>query len=339
MVISDSGIDIIQEIGKGKSSGVYLLYGEEPFLRDETASKLADSLLEASIREFNLAIIDGASASLQDMINAVMALPVFSERRVTIIKEFDKLGATDAERLLKAASHMSSANILLLLAGPGPIREGTRKAVSKIGRVIEFKKLYEGEATSWLVRRAGSLGLKLSYPLAHKMVDSLGCDLRLLATELDKLATYLGKLSTRRVITSEEIEAIVAKSIGTTVFDLVDAIGKRDSVQALERLRSLISMKEEPIKILGGIVWQMRSVLQAKLLQQKKMPVQKMAAAMGKSLFATRKCLAQARNFMPIELENAIHAAFHCDLEIKTGSIPPQMALEKLVIALCSRSK
>ncbi|HHY47018.1 MAG TPA: hypothetical protein GX506_06945 [Firmicutes bacterium] len=346
---------VIRDIRQKGLRGLYLLCGEETFLRDRALSQLVDEALAPELREFNLAVLDAESCPVEEIINAMMASPVFAPRRVSIVKSFDSLKAAGQAQVLKAASRMPKANVVFLLAGP--VSDSTMKAASKAGRVVEFKPLYEGEAVKWVVRRGEQLGLRIGYPVAHHIVASCGCDLRLLATELDKLATYVGgqpregesagkgpgregdrHLTNARHptnVTIDQVDLIIGKSAEVTVFDLVEAIGMRDARKALEELKFLMDRKEDPVKITGSIAWQVRTVLQSKLLRLKNLPAQGIANEMKKPLFVVRKYLAQAQNFSLEELENAIHLVLRCDLDIKAGQIPARVALERLIISLC----
>ncbi len=79
--------NIIKEIQAGKVRPVYLLCGEEQFLVESTLKQMLENLLLPETRDFNLTHLDGAEASVREILSAVEVYPVMADWRVVIVSE------------------------------------------------------------------------------------------------------------------------------------------------------------------------------------------------------------------------------------------------------------
>jgi len=79
--------DILTQISENNISPIYLLYGEEDFLIDETLSQMIELLVPGETRDFNLEIYDGLDVSVEEIITSAETYPVMSDKRVIVVKE------------------------------------------------------------------------------------------------------------------------------------------------------------------------------------------------------------------------------------------------------------
>ncbi len=82
---------------------VYLFYGEEDFLIDECIHAVIENTIDAEARAFNLDVMDGSKADAKDVVAHASSFPMMGSRRVVVVKEFEKLAATDTEKEILAA--------------------------------------------------------------------------------------------------------------------------------------------------------------------------------------------------------------------------------------------
>jgi DNA polymerase-3 subunit delta len=95
---------------------------------------------------------------------------------------------------------------------------------------------------------------------AEDLAEFVGGDLQRLRTEIEKLLTYAG---TRRLITRQDIATMVVSEKGTTVWALADLLAQRQAGKALEFLNRLLRDGDEPLMILGAIIWMYRKLIEA----------------------------------------------------------------------------
>jgi DNA polymerase III subunit delta len=161
------------------------------------------------------------------------------------------------------------------------------------------------------------------------LANFIGNNLRLLANELDKLATYVGKGGT---IKGEDIRLLSAQVQEARIFDLTDALAQRKSKQALNILHDLLADGEPPIKLISTIISQVRSLLLVKELAQKGMRSGQVASTLGMAPFIAEKCLRQVGNFTTAQLEATYHQLLATDAALKRSRLSPEMALDLLVL-------
>jgi DNA polymerase-3 subunit delta len=187
------------------------------------------------------------------------------------------------------------------------------------------------------------------------LVQLAGEDTRQLESELDKLSLYVGEGNT---VTIEDVRAIVPLSRAGIIFEVGNAIARRDLRRALELLRTLIYQGQNPVGILlGAIVPRVRSLLLAAdvVASHPKIPRGNYSAFVGaldrlpadQTAHLPRKkdgsgingypiflALAEAQRFTMQELRDALQACLAANLKLVTTAIDSQLVLERLVIGM-----
>ena len=207
------------------------------------------------------------------------------------------------------------------------------KAAERHGKVIQSTLPKGAAVESWIVKRAKSIGADIKPEAAALLANFIGNQLRLLANELDKLATYVGNGAT---IDVEDVRRLSAQVQEARVFDLTDALAQRKRKEALALLHDLLADGEPPLKLISTITTQVRSLLLVKELSQKGMRAAQIAAAVGIAPFVAEKALRQVGRFTPDQLEEAYRQLLATDAALKRSRMAPEMALDLLVVAFGS---
>lgn len=203
------------------------------------------------------------------------------------------------------------------------------KAALAHGRVIA-SILPKGVALeSWIKKRAKASGVTIHPEAATLLANFTGSQLRLLANELDKLATYVGEGGT---ITENDVRKLSAQVQEARIFDLTDALAQRNRKQALDILHDLLADGEPPLKLISTITSQVRSLLLVKELAQKGMSSAQIASTIGIAPFVAEKTLRQVGNFTLSQLEDAYRQLLATDAALKRSRMTAEMALDLLVV-------
>jgi len=203
------------------------------------------------------------------------------------------------------------------------------KAAEECGKVIQCT-LPKGVAIeNWINRRATSLGVKIATDATTILANFIGNQLRLLANELEKLATYVGPGST---ITVEDVRLLSTQVQEARVFDLTDALARRNRTQALDILHDLLAGGEPPLKLISTITSQVRSLLLVKELADNGLRLSQIVSATGMAPFVAEKALRQIGRFSPAQLEGAYRELLSTDAALKRSRLTPDMALDLLVV-------
>lgn len=339
--------DVAADVRSGKLKPVYLLYGEEGYLRDEAARTIAGACLTPDTRDFNYAVFRAGEADLASVVAAFMSPPVFAERRVVVLRGFDELSADEQRALAGSLRRMPRTSVVVLVAEAADERTSACRAIAEIGRVVRYRCLYESEAAAWLARHAREHGVDLSREARDHLVRTLGTSAARLAEAIEKARNYAGMGAAgpgptgdgTRALQKVTLDDVMAASAGEPalgIFDLVDAIGQRDAAKAVAAARRLLSFGEPPVRILAMISRQVRLILQTKILQAEGATLKRIADSARLQDSMVRKYLAQGRNFELEELEDAFAALAGADVDLKTSAAPEGVVLERLIVHLCT---
>jgi DNA polymerase-3 subunit delta len=203
------------------------------------------------------------------------------------------------------------------------------KAAEEHGKVIQCTLPRGAAVESWINKRATSLGVKISSDATTILANFIGNQLRLLANELDKLATYVGPGATIRF---EDVRLLSTQVQEARIFDLTDALAQRNRKQALDILHDLLSDGEPPLKLISTITSQVRSLLLVKELADDGLRVSQIVSATGMAPFVAEKALRQIGKFSTAQLEGAYHELLSTDAALKRSRLTPDLALDLLVV-------
>lgn len=219
---------IIGKISKREFSPVYFLHGEEAFFIDTIVDKLQNSILTEQEREFNQMLFYGKDAIPQSIVSTARQYPMMAEKRVVILKE-----AQQMKELTELESYISKpiASTVLVIAYKGKkldMRSKFAKALKKNALIFESKKLYENQVSAWIMNYSKSIGLNLTNGASGLITILLGTDLSKIENELNKLKIAV---DTSKPIDVDEIKNNIGLSREYNVFELNNALGKKDIVK------------------------------------------------------------------------------------------------------------
>ncbi len=342
----------------------YLLHGDDEFTSREQLRKLR----QQGDFGYNQDSYSGAEIDLTTLLITTTTMPFLSEQRLVVIeglpkrkrgetspssessvetaestakgakskrsKKSAKSGpptrATFEKTLAEHVATMPETTILILLVDE--VIEGANpllKAAEKHGKVIQSSVPKGNALESWITKRAKNLHVKIMPDAVTLLANFIGGNLRLLANELDKLATFVGPDGT---IKDEDVRRLSAHVQEARIFDLTDALAQRNRKQALNILHDLLSDGEPPLKLISTITSQVRSLILVKELAQKGMRSPQIASTVGMPPFVAEKAIRQIGNFSTAQLEGTYRQLLATDAALKRSRMTPELALDLLVV-------
>ena len=314
---------------------IYFLYGKERFYQTEILRAIERKLITPDNRDFNLETFEAKTSSLQDWLGATQTLSFLGGTKLVIVRNLDQasLPAKEAEPLLDYLADPAPDICLVLTADQADRKKNIFKALTKIAGAVHLEAPSEGQLALWIKKRAQGLGYTLSGEAARLIVERIGQKPGILATELDKVLTYAGENSN---VTEKDVAKVVGAIRMENVFALTEALKEKNTEKALALLRNQLEHGEEPVKILGMVAWQLRTIWEVKSYQDKKIPAGKIAQEMGAKPFMIEKAMRHTKNFSVAQLKRGFENLFQADRELKTTGKDPEGVLETLVLRLCS---
>ncbi len=325
-----------QELDKQLKAGsllpVYFFYGEEPFLVERAARRVVERAVDPAMKDFNLNIYYGAECKETEILDTAQTLPMFSDRRVVVVRQADKLPAATQEQLLGYLNNPCPETCLLFQAAKPDLRRKFFAELKKQPGTLEFKKLYDNKLGPFISAEAQSQGKRIDGAGAELLAFMVGNNLQELVSQVEKAALYVGS---RAVIGVEDIKAIVSQSKSFTAFELARFMGEKNLPKALATLQSMLQNGEEAIMVLGALASHFRRLWRVReLLDQKLSP-----ADIGKQLkihqFFLNEQITQARKYAVPELATLFERLYQGDVGLKTGGQAATI-LQGLVYDACS---
>ncbi|HEY0756163.1 MAG TPA: DNA polymerase III subunit delta [Ktedonobacteraceae bacterium] len=203
------------------------------------------------------------------------------------------------------------------------------KAAEAHGKALQATLPKGAALESWIKRRAQSCDVKISGEAVTMLADFIGNQLRLLANELEKLATYVGAGKT---IEASHVRLLSTQVQEARIFDLTDALAGRNRALALNLLHDLLSDGLHPLAILPTITSQVRNLLLVKELATSGLRAQQIASALGSPPFLVEKALRNIGKFSTKQLDHTYHQLLETDAALKRSRLTPEMALDLLIV-------
>src|SRR4051812_22529045 len=211
--------------------------------------------------------------------------------------------------------------------------ERVRKYFSAIRDVVEFRRFSPAEARAEVDRIAKNSGIQIDAAASQVLVDALASDMGRIAVELEKLALY-GK-----PITAADLALLVPDARQSTIFALVDELGRKDRSASLEALDALVREGEYLPLALSFLATQFRMALVAKESNLRGAgQIQGHFQKSGVQMWGSRaeQVSQTAAKFSRQQLERGLTLIFHADRDLRSARPDDRTVLENFVVNLCS---
>jgi len=294
-------------------------------------------LLPEGLEEFNHKYFEGRNIDLTELSDAVDALPVFSERTLVEVRDFDFYNAGEEvrTRLEAIVSDIPDYCCLVFFFSDPEFKPlaTTRihHIISKVGASVEFESQDEADLIPWLARRFAALGHSIDRAEAQYMLFLCGDSMTNLVGEVEKIAAY-AKL---KRITKADIDAVGTPEVSARVFDMTDAIAKGDFDRAAGVMAGLLELREHPIKLLAIISKQLRQLYYARLcLENGKDASYLKELCEMKSAYPAKLLMENARKVSLGWCENAVRLAAETDYLMKSDATDDEELLKIMLMKL-----
>ncbi|MGB2868438.1 MAG: DNA polymerase III subunit delta [Bacteroidota bacterium] len=325
--------DFQKTLAGSRFAPVYLFYGEEDFLIEECVNTIVAKSVDESTKGFNLDVVYGSKADVKDVIAHASSFPMMSEKRVVVVKEFEKLvsGETAKEIFSAYVDKPLDSTLLLLVSEDPDFRRKPFTDLKKKAEVVACQRLYDNQVPAWISARLEKLGKASDAEAARLLHAYVGNSLRALQNEIDKLLIFIGD---RKEISVEDVAAVVGATKGFTVFDLQNAVGRKDMKEATNILERMLESGESPQLIIIMLTRFFLQLYKLSELQQKHVSEGEMASELRISPFYLRSYKEFQSAFSSRHLEEGMKALCQADAELKSTSHDAHSVLTLLLYSL-----
>ncbi len=318
--------EINSDIKEKSFRHVYLLCGDEDYLRQQFTSRLKDAIAGAD--EMNCSVFQGNSADIDDIIATAGTLPFFSERRLIILDEcgFFKKSSPRIQELVE-----KTPDYLYLIFTEKSVEATSKlyKAIDKAGLVARMTTPSESSLRQWTQMQFKAAGKSIEPGAVSQLIEMTGSTMGLLKGEIDKLISYCADAP---VVRCEDVLAVSAVVADSSIFTLIDYIGKKNQKRALTCYREMLMQNVSASYILTRMEVQFTGILGVMEGRAAGDTPEKLARKLKAAPFQIRKYTEQSANFSRQKVEEILTSCALMDEKIKTGRIKDNIAVEMLII-------
>ena len=373
--------EFVRKYNKTNNFPFYIISGNEYFLKKQAITEIksrffSDGGVEQGLIEFNSGntgmnftgnqtegnnVKKAKSSTLfNDVIDEVKTSPMFGKHKLVIVESADSFLEKCQEKILEYIKNPFGVNYLILDVLSIDKRTRLAKAMDgKHGILIECDKLYDrpapwemkkpeydSELTRWIVMHAGNFNKIMNLKSAFCLVEKTGNNLAIINNQMDALSVYT---SNRNEITIEDIQRLLGVSHREKLYNLLDAIGMKDTISAVkmadnifdigmenERKNVTYDAKSIAITIVNSShrrmkdLWKIMRILnnggsKQDILEKKYAPRP-----------FVDKFIKQAQNFKEEEMPGKWKYMLEADLLCKTSRLSPTLIIEQLITKLCN---
>ena len=299
-----------QQIGSGEFQRVYLLYGDQAYLRLQNRDKITDAALPGG-RGMNYSYFTGAGFTTEEVIDIAQTLPFFVSR------------VPETTVLIFSQEEVNRTTKLY-------------KAVSRNGFVLPCTEPDERLCRKLLTDRCKKAGLTLTDEAFSLLSEYAGSDLMNAVNETDKVIGYcLG----RTEITMQDVRAVCSERIQDSIFDLIAAVMRGDADTSFALYYKMLLLQTPPQQILALMIRQLNQLLEVGELIRQGKPDQEIASVTGLNFYVlTKRIRPLLRGHTLRGLMDALQRCVQADYEYKRGKIGDRLAVEVLIAEITRKT-
>lgn len=320
---------INDDIKQGNLRQIYLLYGEERYLRRQYTERLKKALCGEG-DQMNTHFYEGKDVPVGEIIDLAETLPFLSQRRVIFIKN-SGLFKSGGEKMAEYLNSPSETAYFVFTESEVDKRSKLYKLIQSRGYAAEFSVQDEKTLKRWVAGILSREDKKIAESALQLFLSKAGTDMENIQMELEKLICYC---MSRDVVTDADVEAVCTNRISNHIFDMINAIADGQTRKALDLYYDLLALKEPPMRILFLIARQCNLLLQAKELKARGYDNKAIGTKIGVPPFIAGKYTSQAARFKTSVLKNAVYQCVETEEAVKTGRINDRMSVELLIVSV-----
>ena len=336
--------ELEKELNQGTLQSMYIFYGEELFLLENSLKKIKN-LFGECIKGINYIPID--ESNIGEIISDIET-PAFGYEKKLIIarnsgilkKEGKRKNAEMAKVREKLTEYIENNHkmikesiVLVFIEEDVDNKTNLYKAIDKLGVVCHFEYQKPIQIEKRMKAICHAYKVNISDANLRYFIECCGTNMQELINEIRKVIEYAGENGT---IQKEDIDSLCIKKLESVIFDLTDNLGKKEIGKALQVLKNLIYAKEPIQKILITLYNHFKKLYFTKLAVKQNKDIITTLNLKPNQTFLVNKYKTQARYFEEKDLKAILQNLRDLDYHYKIGLIDLQIGLESILCRYCS---
>ncbi len=330
-------VEVKRQIRELDFARLYVVCGDEEYLKQYYAAQICERAVEAPYRDFNFHRFEGKDTTVEEIAQALEAYPLGGGRSCVMVRDFPLEGMGSDKAFLAMLQELPPHGVLIFWMDTAAFHPKKSKALleafNAAGHVAQFNRPDAAQLTRLLAAGAKRRGCVIGAQAANYLIETVGGDLNVLLNELEKLCAYAGE---GQSITQAHIDAVCVKSLDARSFDMVKAVAMGDGGRALRLLDDLLRQKTAPPMLLGSLIANYVDIYRAAAaLKARKRPedLAKVFEYGGKAFRLQNAGRVAAK--MPMgRVLRCLTLLDAADRKLKGSGLDPRLVLEECLIGL-----
>lgn len=320
-----------EDIANRTFHSVYLLYGEEDYLKTLYRDRLKKAVLEED-DEMNLSVFSGKDLDMLQFSQMLQTMPFFSDYRLVLVEDSGLFKS--ASDLVDLLENKPDSSIVVFVEKEVDKRGKAYKYVHKMGLDVEMKYMSEHELEVWVAGMLQKNGRVIRQNTMQYMLSQMDNSMVHITQELEKVIAYTAG---REEVTREDVDAVCCVQITGKIFQMMDAIASGRRKETMQLYHDLLILRESPMSILYLLTRHFQVLLILK--QMGRASRDEMIRAAGVPPFALGRYQAQCRNFTLEDIRHMLDACVETEYQFKRGNLSDRMGVEILIVSFLDHLK
>ena len=309
--------DRLKTLKKRLSQGiasVYLVEGDDFYLFDKALAMIKNAC-QITMDEFNETIFDDESFSLEKLFNANEMLPMIDPKRLVVLKG-GSVKESEKKKLEELLLKIPKSTCVVILD-----YNKNFEFLKRSFTLVDAGRMDRETVKKLVIAYLSREGKQMSAEALDTLIDATNGYLTKIMTELKKLCYYEPN---EALITKKMVDELVTKDIEYSVFELTEALSKKDGDKALK----LLKLMEKDSGVFSLISNHFRRLFYSSISD---LTNGELAKLLGVKEFAIVKARQLARGFSKAQLKKINSMLEEFDYLVKSGKMLISNALHLLV--------
>ena len=323
------------------ANNIMAIYGEVPELVEKKSNEIVESYLNEKKDDFNYVKYNLYDTSFNQIMEEALTMPFISEKKAIVVKnafiftgeKVSKDIQPNNEQVNEFLEKYDGENFIIFEVYQNKLDERKKitKTLKKTSKLAKVEQMSEQEIKNWIKNKLHENFKDIKQDALDLFIELTGINFNIVSQELEKIILFLGE---RTTINKKDVEEIINRSLEQNVFLLTEYIQKGEKYKAIQLIKDLIVMKEEPIKLLALITSNYRLYYQCKILSQKGYSGQQIAKTINVHPYRVKLALNQVKHYQLTHLLNIIDQCAETDYKLKSSYMDKQLILELFILSL-----
>ncbi len=322
---------------------IWFFQGKEEFKIEKEVLKLKKELLDDAFQSMNYRVY--YSPEYIDLLDILQSAPLMFGNTLSVIhceqyfmrikNKKTEFSDNQIETIEDALKNISEANNIVFICEvprdedkKPDSRTKLHKLFTKYSKFTEFNQYreFDKDFIPYVMTMVKDKELKASTKVIEYLTERLGVNLRLISTEIEKLATAIYP---RQEISKKDVDDYC--HLKDNIFELAELITSKNHNAIMEQLHSVLA-KSHPLEICGLLQSNLRKLIYIKS-NQKTMSAKMIADSLKMHEYPVKLIMGRIANISLEKLAKFKHNLTEAEYKIKTGqTINPEYTIENVLL-------